>query len=164
MKRLGIFDSSNDRVFSAASLRIIIPVGLTFIMFLVGVFLFFIPFTEEQLLMQKRRMITDLTDNVWSLLAQYEREVRNGGLSLKEAQTRAMRRIRELRYGPEGKDYFWINDMQPKMLMHPYRPGLEGRDLTDLTDPNGKRIFVECVNTVRNHSAGYVGLCMAMER
>ena len=130
--------------------------GLTFIMFFLSVFLFFVPFMEEQLMGQKRRLIRDLTDNAWSLLAQYEAEVQNSGLSLKEAQKRAVNRIRKLRYGPEGKDYFWINDMHPKMVMHPYRTDLEGQDLSDYSDPNGTRLFVEFVKTVKGNDAGYV--------
>ena len=110
VKRFSAFGLFTDGVFRTASLRITVPVGLTFIMFVLGVFLFFIPFMEEQLMGQKRRMIQDLTDNAWSLPVQYEAEVRNGDLSLKQAQKRAMNRIRKLRYGPEGKDYFWIND------------------------------------------------------
>ena len=156
IKQHRIFGLSTDRVFRTASLRIIIPVGLTFALFVLSVFLFFIPFMEAQLMGQKRQMIRDLTDNAWSLLSQYEAEVQSGDLSLIKAQERAMNRIRKLRYGPEGKDYFWINDMQPKMVMHPYRTDLEGQDLSDYTDSNGTRLFVEFVNTVKNHTAGYV--------
>ncbi len=157
VKRFRIFGLSTDRIFRAASLRIMVPVGLTFILFLLSVFLFFIPFMEEQLMGQKRQLIRDLTDNAWSLLGQYEAEVKSGKLSLKKAQKRAMNRIRKLRYGPEGKDYFWINDMQPKMVMHPYRTDLDGQDLSDFTDPDGTRVFVEFVKTVKDHTAGYVG-------
>jgi len=156
IRRFEIFGLSIEKLLKSSSLRIIIPMGLTFIMFLVGVFMFFIPFMEEQLMAQKRLMIKALTDNAWSLLAQYEAEVQDGDLSLKQAQKRALHRICKLRYGSEGKDYFWINDMQPKMLMHPYRPDLDGQDLSDYADSNGTRIFMEFVNTVKNHNAGYV--------
>lgn len=155
-KRSAISRLSTDRLFRSVSLRVIIPVGLTFILFVLGVFLFFIPFMEEQLMEQKRRTMKDLTDSAWSLLVQYETEARNGKFSPKEARKRAMNRIRKLRYGPEGKDYFWINDMQPKMVMHPYRTDLEGRDLSNFTDSNGTRPFVDFVQTVKNHTAGYV--------
>ena len=58
-----------------------------------------------------------------------------------------MNRIRKLRYGPEGKDYFWIIDMHPRGIMHPYLPDLEGVDLSDYQDSNGTRPFVEfCQN------------------
>ncbi len=156
IKQHRIFGLSVDRVFRAASLRIIIPMGLMFIMFVLGVFLIFIPFMEAQLMEQKRQMIRDLTDNAWSLLGQYEAEVENGDLSLKKAQEKAMNRIRKLRYGFEGKDYFWISDMQSKLVMHPYRTDLEGQGLSDYTDSNGTRLLVAFVNTVKNHTAGYV--------
>jgi two-component system cell cycle sensor histidine kinase/response regulator CckA len=154
--RFEIFGLSLKKLFNAPSLRIIIPMGLTFILFVVGVFLFFIPFMEEQLMAQKRLMIKELTDNAWSLLAQYENEVQEGDFSLKQAQKKAMNRICKLRYGSEGKDYFWINDMHPKMLMHPYRPDLDGKDLSDYRDSKGKKIFVEFVNAVKRRNAGYV--------
>jgi signal transduction histidine kinase len=40
--------------------------------------------------------------------------------------------------------------------MHPYRPDLEGKDISGFTDPNGKRLFVEFVKVVKANSAGYV--------
>jgi len=48
------------------------------------------------------------------------------------------------------KDYFWINDMHPRMVIHPYRTDLNGKDLSDYQDPNGKRVFVEFVNIKTN--------------
>jgi len=64
--------------------------------------------------------------------------------------------IGALRFGPENKDYFWINDMQPRMIMHPYKPELNGKDLSDSKDPNGKRIFVEFVKVCREKGEGFV--------
>ena len=34
-----------------------------------------------------------------------------------------------------SKDYFWIIDMHPNMIMHPYRPELVDSDLNDYKDP-----------------------------
>ena len=34
------------------------------------------------------------------------------------------------------------NDMQPKMIMHPTQPALNGRGLSDYKDPEGKALFV----------------------
>ena len=139
-----------------AYLRVIVPVGLTFVLFILSVFLFFVPSMEKQLMAQKREMIRMLTDSTWSLLSEYKDRADKGELTLKEAQSRVISRIRELRYGPEGKDYFWINDMSPRMVMHPHRPDLEGKDVSDYADPNGKRLFVEFVKTVKNNDAGFV--------
>jgi methyl-accepting chemotaxis protein len=64
--------------------------------------------------------------------------------------------IKALRYGPEGKDYFWINDLHPRMVMHPYKPALNGRDLSDYKDPAGKRLFVEFVRVCLARGGGFV--------
>ena len=58
--------------------------------------------------------------------------------------------IKEIRYGKSG--YFWINDSNPTMLMHPIKPALDGKDLTAVKDPNGKHLFVE-MSKVSNASA-----------
>ena len=40
--------------------------------------------------------------------------------------------------------------------MHPFRPELDGKDVSDNKGPTGKRLFVEFVDTVKAHGAGYV--------
>src|SRR5579883_807427 len=57
---------------------------------------------------------------------QYER-AQHGELSDEAARTLAMNEIKALRYG--SNDYFWINDLQPRMLMHPFKPEMVGKNL-----------------------------------
>jgi len=140
----------------SASLRIIIPVGLTLLLFILSVFFLFIPSIEKQMMAQKREMIRNLTDISWRLLTVYHDRVKSGELSLEDAQARVMERLRGLRYGPQGKDYFWISNMDTQLIMHPYRHDLEGKDLADRTDAEGKRVFVEFVKIVERSGAGYV--------
>lgn len=104
----------------------------------------------------KREMIKELTNAAVSILSKYENDERNGLLSREEAQKTAIARIQYLRYGDENKDYFWITDMHPVMIVHPYRPDLNGKDLTNFSDPHGKRLFVEFVKTVKKSDHGYV--------
>jgi methyl-accepting chemotaxis protein len=68
----------------------------------------------------------------------------------------AIKGVSELRYGSEAKDYFWINDMHPKMIMHPIKPSLNGKDLSDFKDPNGKHLFNEFVKVCREKGEGFV--------
>jgi len=70
------------------------------------------------------------------------------------ARVKAANRIGGLRYG--NGEYFWINDLKPVMVMHPIKPELNGKDLSELKDPNGKRLFVEFAETVKSHGAGFV--------
>ncbi len=67
-------------------------------------------------------------------------------------QEEALRTIAEMRYGSDG--YFWINDSHPKMVMHPIKPALIGKDLSDNKDAKGKKHFVEMVEVVNKNSAG----------
>jgi hypothetical protein len=56
-----------------------------------------------------------------------------GTLSREAAQQQALQVVRGLRY--DQSDYFWINDLQPKMIMHPANPKLDGQDLSAIRDP-----------------------------
>ena len=65
-----------------------------------------------------------------------------------------MARVAALRYG--NNDYYWINDMHPKMVMHPIKPEMNGNDLSTYKDPNGKLLFVDFVDTVKKSGSGFV--------
>ena len=56
--------------------------------------------------------------------------------------------ISQMRYGKTG--YFWINDMQPKMIMHPISTSLNGKSLKNYKDPNGIYLFNEMVKICKN--------------
>jgi signal transduction histidine kinase len=63
--------------------------------------------------------------------------------------------IKKLRFDCCGEpDYVWINDLHPKMIMHPIKPQLDGTDLTANKDPDGKALFVEFVKAVKSKPAG----------
>jgi PAS domain S-box-containing protein len=137
-------------------LKIILPTIFTILLFILTIFLIIIPRFKENIMSGKREMIKELTNSAWSILAKYENDERTGLLSRDEAQQTAIARIQYLRYGEESKDYFWITDMTPKMIMHPYRLDLNGQDLGNFTDPHGKKLFVEFVETVKISGSGYV--------
>ncbi|HSO09025.1 MAG TPA: cache domain-containing protein, partial [Desulfoprunum sp.] len=138
------------------SFRIALPAFLTILLFVVAIFYVVLPQLEQSLLNRKQEMIMELTETIWSLIGDYHERELSGELSTEEAKRRAVLRVGKLRYGPEKKDYFWINDMTPRMIMHPYRTDLNGKDISDFKDPKGKRLFVEFVKTVEKQGAGYV--------
>lgn len=137
-------------------LHIGLPAALAGLLFVGAIFGLLLPAMEAQLLERKQEMIRELTRTATSMLREYADEVEAGRMSLEAAQSEAVERVRKLRYGPEGKDYFWITDMTPRMVMHPWRPDLEGRDLRDFRDPSGRLIFVAFVDAVRQRDMGYV--------
>jgi len=104
-------------------------------------------------------MIRELTASASSIIHHYSNKVDSGDISLANAQEQAIREISALRYGEENKDYFWITDMHPRMVMHPYRSDLIGSDLSfyrDEEDKSSKRLFVEFVRLVEQGNEGYL--------
>ena len=138
------------------SLKILVPLYLTYIVFLFSVFFIFIPQQKKQLMDQKKETIRQLTNSALSLLSELENKAAQGYISPEQARASAISQIRNMRYGVEGKDYFWINDMHPFMIMHPYRPDLDGTDLSSFKDPAGNYPFVAMVETVKYHRDGFV--------
>jgi PAS domain S-box-containing protein len=138
------------------TVTIIVPIWTVLLIFILSVFLIFIPSLENNLIKQKKEMIQTLTHSTVSLLSEYNERALSGELTQTQAQKRAMERIRYLRYGADAKDYFWIIDIHPFMVMHPYRPDLEGRDLTSFTDIQGGFPFIAMVETAMAKGEGYV--------
>ncbi len=136
--------------------RIVAPAFVALSLCLTAFFLIEVPQFSSMLLERKKEMIRELTRSASSILQDYARDVDAGRLGLADAQKGAAERIRNIRYGREGKDYFWITDSLPRMVMHPYRTDLEGADLRGYKDRNGLRVFVEFVKAVKEKSEGYV--------
>jgi PAS domain S-box-containing protein len=120
-----------------------------------SIYLFVIPNYRESLMNGKRETISELTNTAWSVLQKLDLMV-NDDFDIKQAQREAVIIIGDMRYGDELKDYFWITDTTPRMVMHPYRPSMIGMDLTDYRDPKGKNFFVDIVNIVRTNGDGFV--------
>lgn len=137
-------------------LRIFLPTLIAIGLFLAAIWGIILPSFEQTLLERKREMIRELTNSAWSILASYHRDEQNGLLTRQQAQRLAIARVESLRYGPEGKDYFWLQDMQPSMVMHPYRPDLNGQNLSNFTDPLGRPIFVEFASLAQREGEGYI--------
>jgi len=80
--------------------------------------------------------------------------VQSGGVAVADAQKRALARVAALRYGND--DYFWVNDMQPRMVMHPIKTEMNGKDISAFKDPNGKALFSDMVDVVKKDGSGFV--------
>ncbi len=136
--------------------HIALPSLLVTALFVVTVFGLVLPALERALLERKRETLRDQVRTAWSVLDDLERRAAAGEMDRPEAQRQAASIIRGLRYGPEGKDYFWICDMQQRSVVQPYRPDHEGQDLTGLVDPNGKPFIQAFVEMARTRGEGYV--------
>jgi methyl-accepting chemotaxis protein len=90
----------------------------------------------------------------YSVLEHYQSLEAEGKMSRSHAQDAALQAIRAMRYG--GTEYFWVNDMQPRMIMHPMKPELDGKDVSSNTDADGNFMFREMVQVVNTSGEGFV--------
>src|SRR6187401_3638523 len=128
-------------------------IGLSFIG-VVGITILDSRELASSLMQQKQIELRHLTELALGIVKEEHAAAQKGDLAVADAQKRALARIATLRYG--SNDYFWVNDMHPRMVMHPMKPEMNGNDISTFKDPNGKALFVDFVNVVKKDGAGFV--------
>lgn len=78
----------------------------------------------------------------------------SGQLTKDQAQAYALNAINKARY--DESEYYWVNDYQARMVMHSIKPELDGKDLSQLEDPNGKKLFTVFTQVVKQSGGGFV--------
>jgi methyl-accepting chemotaxis protein len=97
------------------------------------------------------RMLVETSAGV---LEHFHDQQQSGELSEEAAKEAALATIQKLRY--DKKEYFWINDLDARVVMHPIKPELNGKNAVGMKDPNGKAIFSEFARIARTQGAGFV--------
>ena len=140
---------SNWRV--TAKLRLISLVAVLSMIVIAAVML---SLKTTSMMDEKKVATKHIVEAAYSIVANYEKLAAAGTMDKAQAQEAAMAALRAIRYGEN--DYLWINDMQPRIVMHPIKPELDGKDASAMKDPNGKVLFVAFVDVVKQKGAGYV--------
>ena len=111
--------------------------------------------SERSLILQERQAsVRQAVETAHGVIAHYHAQATKGTITDDEAKQRAMAAVRALRYN--GNEYFWINDMHPKVVMHPIVPDMEGKDQSQRKDSTGKYLYMEFVKVVQKDGAGFV--------
>jgi methyl-accepting chemotaxis protein len=109
---------------------------------------------RSQLLADRKEKIRNLVEVAQATVGLYEKQAKDGKIGVDDAKKLAVEAVRNMRY--DKTEYFWINDRNAVIVMHPIRPELDGQDLSGFKDKNGKAIFVEFSNMVKSNGAGFV--------
>jgi methyl-accepting chemotaxis protein len=133
-------------------LRLVIVVGLACLLALAS---WSVLVLKRQLMAEREAKVRAVVEVAHGLLQRQGDRVARGELSEADAKREALALLKALRY--EKSEYVWVNDLEPRMVMHPFKPELDGKPLGDYRDPNGKRLFVEFVRAVQGgKGAGFV--------
>ncbi|WP_371324358.1 cache domain-containing protein [Dechloromonas sp. ZY10] len=108
---------------------------------------------RHNLLEDRKQKVRNVVETVHGMVAHYHAEQLAGHLDEATAQKTAMSVVKKLRY--DQNEYFWINDMQNRMVMHPIKPSMDGTDLSALKDAKGKAFFGEFIEIVKKSGAGF---------
>ena len=109
---------------------------------------------KQRMLEDREAKVRNLVEATHSMLTYFHGEATAGRMSDENARKAAADAIRSMRY--DQNEYFWINDLNDLMVMHPIKPEMEGKKLDQIKDKNGKFLFVEFNNVVRKTGAGFV--------
>jgi len=93
---------------------------------------------------QTRRLV----EVAHSIATTYEAKVKTGEYSPVGAQKAALEAISAMRY--DQGQYFWVNNWDGVMLAHGADKTLVKQNVLEKTDPNGKRIYVDCIEIAKN--------------
>jgi len=130
----------------------------TVTLMILGVLFYIIPYLEKHLMDEKMNATKGVVEVAYSVLQSNLSDVKTGKRTLLQAQADAQKQIGELKY--QGNEYFWISDLETKILVHP-KAELIGKTQIENKDPNGKRLFVECVNVCKDKGEGVVSYMWA---
>lgn len=108
--------------------------------------------SESQMYEHESIRVQHLVETAVALVQHQVEAAKSGELTEEQAKAEAIAQLKSMRYGKDG--YFWINDMTPRMIMHPTKPELDGQDLGGMTDPKGHHLFVTFVDVVKAKGVG----------
>ena len=90
---------------------------------------------------------THLVEVAHDLMAFYHQKELNGELTGEQARQQALAALAAVRYS--GNEYYWVNDMNNIMIMHPLAPQTVGTDLTTMRNTEGVNVISEMVQLAR---------------
>lgn len=134
--------------------RIFSLIGFLLLPVCILIHFFVLPTFEDKIYEGKKENTRYAVEIALGTIDNFYKDFKDNKISEATAKQEALTAIKALRYN--SKEYFWINDMTPSMVMHPINEKLNGQDLREKKDANGKFLFVEMVEIVKKDQAGFL--------
>lgn len=132
-------------------------IATLFVLCATSAFVFYIiPRINQSLMNEKQYTLHELANFLTATLNDLNNRVVSGELTKEEAQDLAQEIIKDYRYGKNGDDYFWVNNIDDGIIfIHPYDT-VRNTNIEDLVDENGYNFGSVMLNMARNEEEGYV--------
>jgi len=109
---------------------------------------------KQTLLSMHQANVKNAVELANTLVEHYQKQMSEGKMNEADAKQAALNAVKNLRFGDSG--YLWINDTQPRMIMHPILPNMIGQDLSDKKDSKGKLLYVEMRDIAKSKGDGFL--------
>ena len=103
---------------------------------------------------ERKKDLINVAQVAMSTIKEYGDLAKNGTMSKEEAQKTALARVKMMRYGTDG--YFSVSNSAAVTIMHPIKPELNGKDLTNFKDPAGNQVFVNISKAAASPQGGFI--------
>lgn len=109
---------------------------------------------RNQRLEERKATLVNVTQVAMSVIKDYADQAQSGALSKEQVQAQALARIKMLRYGKDG--YFTISTSKQIVIMHPIKPELDGKDMSNMKDPHGNLVFINISKAAAQPEGGFL--------
>ncbi|MBN9358388.1 MAG: cache domain-containing protein [Herbaspirillum huttiense] len=103
---------------------------------------------------ERKNDLANISHAALSMVKAYAAQAESGAISKEEAQARARAALKSIRYGVGG--YFAVANSSQVILIHPIKPELEGKDMTNVKDPVGYSLFIEITKAAGKPDGDFV--------
>jgi methyl-accepting chemotaxis protein len=110
--------------------------------------------TKNLRLTERQLALKSVTDVALSITKEYAAMVQAGKLPQEEAQTQALARLKAMRFGTDG--YVTVLSSAAKVIMHPIKPEMDGKDMSAYQDQAGNYMFRDMAQIAKTTGNGWV--------
>lgn len=145
-----MFHSSFRKIGARIGLIVVMLLGMMTLLVVLDIYS-----SQRSMRSDRAQSTRRLVEVATTVLGHYAEEQRSGRLSRQQAQAAAAQAVSALRY--DGTGYFWINDLDGRIVMHPIKPRLDGSDGRLILDVNKHSPFGLAADIGRQHGSGFFG-------
>ncbi len=108
---------------------------------------------RSRIMADRNEKTRELAEVGQGIVAYFHSLETSGALPRDEAQKRALAALEQLRYS--GSEYYWVNDYNARVLMHPFVKAIVGIDLATAQNKRLLPLFQEFARIARESGGGY---------
>lgn len=108
---------------------------------------------RTQTLESRKQSLRDIAAPIVASLDEFAAAAQSGELTTAQAQARSLDMVKSMRFGND--DYFFVYDLDLNAIGHP-DDRIQGRNLTDMQDADGRYLLREARELVLTQGSGYL--------